>query len=283
MTTTKLSLVLLGEPREVQARKVPDGTSAITAKPLKRYKFSLTASSHQQMDSLTDELSTAQSVDDVFTGNSSRHRNGGGITDTGGCQWHVLDYRLTSQTGELYAYTVEIEECEQLRLHSVRIDSISLHPEKWIIDRTLRNPEFLHLLTTVTPEQGAKLEAFMELNWPTKDERNYFPVEWIGVRETATQMRFEMCKWRRLDDSSVKYHIELVSAEGDDGFVSNTRRTAIANKTVMTDMKLDRLIDSLQSLKVLDNEAVKNILNVTPTFGSFRELDRDEYLEEYFD
>lgn len=277
MTTINASLVLLGEPRSLQAGELDPVISPYTDTPLRRIGLTLVAQGDNEHERLNAELEAARSGKDP-------------IDDVDGCRWKVVTNNYSYQSGQSptrYVHNVELEMQEELSIERVEFDGISVAPDRWSLESNPGDAVVLTMLVSMEPDQNEQFEAVLERHRGS-DQQNYFPVKWIGIKDTAVSMRFGRCLWQSLEDSRFRHFIVLVSEDGDDTSIrrfNEPEMSRLEEQSVIATAKLDALIHELQQAGTLNADAVARINDVARALrpADRRVFDRADDVDSFFD
>ena len=199
-------------------------------------------------------------------------------------RWRVGNRSSSHQQGAPINHNFELEEQEELNLTSVEVAGMALIPERWKLDQ---HGEDLRFIVSLNSEQNKQFEQILEQSLPSGE---YLPVRLVGINDGETSWRFGRCLWEAADDGA-RHLVTLVSQAYDDErggqgqfLLLQPEVTRMQQEGVLTNLRLDALIDELSRLGVINDDA-KTRINATPEMLPFREIrrfDRADNVDDFF-
>lgn len=277
MTTSYLSLVLLGEPRNLQVAFLDPVTSPYTNRSLRRLRTELSVRGDADHERLMGELEPAADGEALIRGDE-------------GDQWKVTSHNYSYQAGQtvtVFNHTVELEEHEQLTLDRIELPGLSLTPERWSLESGGPAERVsLTALVSVNADEHEQLERAIE-RYTDQEASPYFPVRWVGISDEPVSMRFGRCLWQPKDNGGARHRLVLVTEQGDESeplLLLEPERTRLIQQSVAVKGTLNALIDELERAGTLDDQAIGRIKEKTDhlEWSMTREFDRVGDVEAFF-
>lgn len=277
MAASYLSLVLLGEPRNLQVEFLDPVTSPYTNRPLRRLQTELSVRGDADHERLMGELEPAAGGEALIRGDE-------------GNQWKVTSHSYSYQAGQtvtVFNHTMELEEHEQLTLDRVEFQGLSLTPERWSLESGgPAESVSLTALVSLNADEHEQLERAIE-RYTNQEASPYFPVRWVGILDEPVSMRFGRCLWQSKDNGGARHRLILVTEQGDESkplLLFEPERTRLIEQSVVVKSTLNALIDELERAGTLDNQAIGRLKEKTDhlEWSMTREFDRVGDVEAFF-
>lgn len=176
MTDNDFTIVLpvQGPPLLISYAETQPTISGLTGKNLMRCQISFTVAGDARNDEVNAALAAAHAGSQL-------------ISDTQGGQWKVSNWSESFQQGsQMYHYNVDLEEQEEITLTGVRIDSMTLVPERWSVDAS----DALRFLVSLDSADHRSFEQILERYLTAQGAERYFPVTLVGASDAAASWRF---------------------------------------------------------------------------------------------
>lgn len=277
MSNSNVSLVLLGEPRNLEAEFLDPVTSPYTSKSLRRLRLELRVRGDADHERLMAELAPATSGEALISG-------------VEGDQWKVTNRSYSYQDGAavtVFSHMIELEEHEQLTLDRVRFRGLTLTPERWSLGSGSEKNISLTALVSLNASEHEQLERVMK-DWQTNPQESpYFPVLWDGVSDEPVSMRFGKCLWQSTEDGGARHLLVLVTEQGDEDqpfLLFEPEKTRLIEQSVIVKSTLNALIEELERAGTLDGQAIGRVRAKTGhlEWSMMREFDRVGDVEAFF-
>jgi hypothetical protein len=277
MATSIVSLVLLGQLRDLQVVELDPVPAPLTRVPLRRISFTLRVRDDEEHERLEAELAETADGPAVIVGAE-------------GVQWEVTSRMYSYRDGMPAAHEMELTERQGLTFDRMEFGGLVLTPERWSLGSG--GDPALTFLASMSAEQHQQFEQELEKRWTAEGPDVYFPVSMIGLTDQPIRVRFGRCLWQGFEGGGARHRIVLVPEEGDaqgtgiPGLLQlvEPSRSRLIEQSVGAKLKIDAVIEELQRAGVLAGDAIERIQSAADSapFAAVREYDRVPDVEDFF-